>query len=103
MAVTSGLDATGRRVGVRMEGWVERRDLNGMRQPVPPKQAPWLRPRWVWPFLREPEFLWIGGIVEAARYFTAVDLNHWQRLHCRKSLARQSATRAVRKPSLDVT
>jgi hypothetical protein len=26
--------------------------------------------------------------VEAARYFTAVDLNHWQRLHCRKSLAR---------------
>lgn len=44
MAVTSGLDASGRWVGVlgRMVG---QRDQNGVWQPVPPKEFPWLRPR----------------------------------------------------------
>ncbi len=41
MAVTSGLDATGRSVGVRGR-MVGRRDLNGMWQTVPPMVAPWL-------------------------------------------------------------
>jgi hypothetical protein len=39
MAVTSGLDASGRWLGVRMEA-IGRRDLNGMWQPILPMEPP---------------------------------------------------------------